>query len=53
MALISERTESCRKRVLDTAGVVREAIFYKLTLISMNIDRIVVPFSDEHPLHST
>jgi hypothetical protein len=27
MALFSERTESCGKKVLDRAGVVREAIF--------------------------
>ena len=27
MALIYERMESCGKKVLDTAGVVREAIF--------------------------
>ena len=27
MALISERMELCGKKVLDTAGVVREAIF--------------------------
>ena len=27
MALIYERMESCGKKVLDTAGVVREAIY--------------------------
>ena len=32
MALIYERMESCGKKVLDTAGVVREAIFHHLTL---------------------
>ena len=29
MALISERMELCGKKVLDTAGVVREAIFHQ------------------------
>jgi len=32
MALIYERMESCGKKVLDTAGVVREAIYQHLTL---------------------
>ena len=31
MALIYERMESCGKKVLDTAGVVREAILQQLT----------------------
>ena len=30
MALISERMESCWKKALDTAGVVREAILQQL-----------------------
>jgi hypothetical protein len=30
MALFSERTESCGKKVLDRAGVIREAIFQQL-----------------------
>jgi len=30
MALISERMESCGKKVLDSAGVVREAISRQL-----------------------
>ena len=32
MALISERMESCGKKVLDTAGVVREAMLRQSAL---------------------
>jgi len=43
MALIYERMESCGKKVLDTAGVVREAIYRQLTALA---DRQAPSFID-------
>jgi hypothetical protein len=37
MALISERMELCGEKVLDIAGVVREAIFRQLIVASYKL----------------
>jgi hypothetical protein len=44
MALISEWMEQCGKKVLDDAGIVRDAIFSQVTFASADVQRATVIF---------